>query len=93
VPRADDFRANIHVGGSVATTDLSPKEQELVQSVGPELRARGLFFVGLDLIGERLIEVNVTSPTGVQELGRLTNSEPEHDVIAWLEARSAESKG
>jgi glutathione synthase len=46
--------------------------------------------VGLDLIGERLIEVNVTSPTGIQELGRLTGSAPEEQVIAWVESRVSE---
>jgi glutathione synthase len=64
-----------------------------VSAVGPELRARGLFFVGLDLIGEKLIEVNVTSPTGIQELGRLTGTTPENDVIAWLERKSESVKG
>jgi glutathione synthase len=56
--------------------------------MGPKLRERGLYFVGLDLIGEKLIEVNVTSPTGIQELGRLTGSRPELEVIDWLEAKS-----
>lgn len=89
VPRDDDFRANIHVGGSVVATELTPTERGLVNTVGPELRARGLFFVGLDLIGERLIEVNVTSPTGIQELGHLTGTAPENDVVAWLERQAA----
>src|SRR5690606_21532649 len=72
VPRSDDLRANIHVGGQVHPTTLTPDEQALVQELAPTLRAYGLFFVGLDLIGGRLIEVNVTSPTGIQELGRMT---------------------
>jgi len=70
VPRKDDLRANIHAGGKVEPTTLTPGEQRLVASVGPKLAAVGLYFVGLDLIGEKLIEVNVTSPTGIQELGR-----------------------
>jgi glutathione synthase len=53
--------------------------------VGPRLSEAGLYFVGLDLIGEKLIEVNVTSPTGIQELGRFAKSEPEAEVIAWIE--------
>lgn len=85
VPRADDVRANIHAGGRVEATDLTPAEQRLVDAVGPKLRAHGLWFVGLDLIGERLIEVNVTSPTGIQELGRFLGRAVEEDVIAWLE--------
>jgi len=87
VPREDDLRANIHVGGSVAATELTPAELALVQEVGAKLREHGLWFVGLDLIGERLIEVNVTSPTGIQELGRLTRTRPEESVIAWVERR------
>jgi glutathione synthase len=85
VPRADDIRANIHVGGRVEPTDLTPREQALVEAVGPRLSEAGLYFVGLDLIGEKLIEVNVTSPTGIQELGRFAKSEPEAEVIAWIE--------
>jgi glutathione synthase len=89
VPRADDIRANIHVGGTVKATTLTAQEQALVDAVGPVLSAHGLFFVGLDLIGGKLIEVNVTSPTGIQELGRLTNSSPEDKVIEWVEKRVA----
>jgi glutathione synthase len=86
VPREDELRANIHVGGRVEPTSLSPAEQALVDDIGPELSARGLYFVGLDLIGEKLIEVNVTSPTGIQELGRFTGTRPEERVIAWAES-------
>ncbi len=87
VPREDDVRANIHAGGQVVPCDLSERERELVRSVGPKLREYGLWFVGLDLIGEKLIEVNVTSPTGIQELGRHQGKRPEEDVIAWVERR------
>jgi len=85
VPREDDVRANIHAGGQVHATDLTPKERALVEAVGPKLREYGLWFVGLDLIGEKLIEVNVTSPTGIQELGRHLGTRPEEAVIAWVE--------
>jgi glutathione synthase len=89
VPRQDDLRANIHAGGKVEATTLTPGEERLVSIVGPRLRDVGLSFVGLDLIGEKLIEVNVTSPTGIQELGRLTGTKPELDVIAWVEVAAA----
>jgi len=85
VPRQDDLRANIHAGGKVEATTLTPGEERVVSVVGPRLREVGLCFVGLDLIGEKLIEVNVTSPTGIQELGRLNGTKPEQDVIAWVE--------
>jgi glutathione synthase len=88
VPREDDVRANIHAGGQVVACDLTPRELELVRSVAPKLREYGLWFVGLDLIGEKLIEVNVTSPTGIQQLGRHQGKRPEEDVIAWVEKRA-----
>ncbi len=90
VPRADDFRANIHVGGDARPTDLTPAEEQLVREVGARLRAHGLWFVGLDLIGEKLIEVNVTSPTGIQQLSRFLGKPVEQEVIAWVEARRAQ---
>ncbi|HEY5956119.1 MAG TPA: glutathione synthase [Polyangiaceae bacterium] len=85
VPQADDIRANIHVGGTVVPTDLTPAEQILVKSVGKRLTEEGLFFVGLDLIGERLIEINVTSPTGLQQLSHHQGRPLENDVVAWVE--------
>jgi glutathione synthase len=87
VPRSDDLRSNIHVGGSVVPTDLTARELELVKSITPRLLQDGLYFVGLDLIGEHLTEVNVTSPTGIQELGRFTGTNPEGKVIDWLEKK------
>jgi glutathione synthase len=89
VPREDDVRANIHAGGKVVPTELTPAEQAIVSAVGPQLVDHGLYFVGLDLIGEKLIEVNVTSPTGIQELGRHLGRPVEQDVIRWVEARVA----
>lgn len=92
VPREDDVRANIHAGGEVKPTELTTREREIVAAVGPKLSAHGLFFVGLDLIGERLIEINVTSPTGIQELSRFEGRPVEDDVIAWVERRAPEQK-
>jgi glutathione synthase len=91
VPREGDIRANIHVGGRVEHTELSAEEAAMVSAVGARLRKVGLWFVGLDLINGKLIEINVTSPTGIQELGRLTRSVPEDRVIAWVEERARAS--
>jgi glutathione synthase len=88
VPRPDDMRSNIHVGGSVEPTEVTPGEQAMIKAMAPRLRADGLIFVGLDVIGDRLTEVNVTSPTGIQQLARITNSHPEDKVIAWIEERA-----
>jgi len=88
VPREDDARSNIHVGGSVVPTTLDDDDRRIVAAVGPRLRADGLYFVGLDVIGGRLTEVNVTSPTGIQELSRFQGDDPEGRVIAWVVARA-----
>ena len=85
VPRADDVRSNIHVGGVVEPTEVTPKEREVIAALAPRLRADGLVFVGLDFIGEKLTEVNVTSPTGIQELSRHVGRDVSADVIAFVE--------
>jgi glutathione synthase len=88
VPRADEHRSNIHVGGSVVPAELTRRELEIVRAIAPRLRADGLSFVGLDVIGERLTEVNVTSPTGIQELARFTGTDPAAKVVAWVEQKA-----
>jgi glutathione synthase len=89
IPRGGDLRANIHVGGRVAPCELTPRERELCADIAPRLRKDGLYFVGLDLIGERLTEVNVTSPTGIRELSKFTGERQSDHVIAWAEKRIA----
>lgn len=89
VPRKGELRANIHVGGDVVATELSAREREMIAAMAPRLRADGLFFVGLDLIGEQLTEVNVTSPTGIRELSRFEGRRVSDEVIAWVERRVA----
>lgn len=71
LPPADDHRANIHVGGACVSSPLSARDREICEALGPRLRDDGLFFVGIDVIGDWLTEINVTSPTGVQEINRL----------------------
>lgn len=88
VPREDDLRANMHVGGRVEATEVSAAERQLVAAIAPRLRADGLYLVGIDAIGERLTEVNVTSPTGIQEASRLAGRDLAEDVIAWAERRA-----
>jgi glutathione synthase len=92
VPREDEARSNIHVGGRVEPTTLSEADQAIVRRLAPKLRADGLYFVGLDVIGGRLTEVNVTSPTGIQELSRFSNTAPEGKVITWLEMQARKVK-
>ncbi len=71
VPAKGEGRSNFHVGGTAAPTALSPRERAICEEVGPFLAERGQFFVGLDVIGDKLTELNVTSPTGMQEVNRM----------------------
>ncbi|MCB9602232.1 MAG: glutathione synthase [Sandaracinus sp.] len=89
VPQKDDVRSNIHVGGSVKAAELTDADRHIVATVTPKLRADGLYFVGLDVIGGKLTEVNVTSPTGIQQMSRFAGRSCETPVIAWLESRVA----
>jgi glutathione synthase len=89
VPKRDDVRSNIHVGGSVAASTLDEADRRIIAAVAPRLRADGLYFVGLDVIGGRLTEVNVTSPTGIQQMSRLDGVNHSGAVLDWLERRRA----
>ncbi len=68
VPMEGEARSNLHVGGSAMATDLTARDIKICEWIGPELRRRGLLFVGIDVIGDYLTEINVTSPTGVREI-------------------------
>ena len=73
VPQEGEARSNMHVGGTPKPTTLTRREQEICDAIGPELKARGQIFVGIDVIGDYLTEINVTSPTGLQEVNRFDN--------------------
>jgi len=85
VPREDETRSNIHVGGRVVKTDLTARDREICRVMAPALKKLGLYFVGLDVIGDYLTEVNVTSPTGVQEINALNKVQLEKQVIDFIE--------
>ncbi len=70
VPAAGEARSNMHVGGRPEQSQLTEREQEICRRIGPYLRDHGLIFVGIDVIGDYLTEINVTSPTGLQEIAR-----------------------
>lgn len=80
-----EFRNNMATGGTVAKTEITPKEHEICSEVAEILRKDGLVFVGIDVIGGYLTEVNVTSPTGIREIDRLDGSRLGHLVIQWVE--------
>src|SRR5205823_14793095 len=70
VPATGEARSNLHVGGRPEATTLSNREQDICAALGPELKALGLIFTGIDVIGGYLTEINVTSPTGIHEVKR-----------------------
>lgn len=70
IPAEGEARSNMHVGGKPVQSSLTDREKEICAIIGPELKKRGLLFVGIDVIGGWLTEINVTSPTGIQEIGR-----------------------
>ena len=90
VPAAGESRSNMHVGGRPEPTVLTPREREICARIGPELKARGMVFVGIDVIGGYLTEINVTSPTGLQELARFDGIHLERDIWDVIEAKRAE---
>jgi glutathione synthase len=81
VPAADDLRSNMVRGGSPKETELTAREQEICKRLGPVMRERGMIFVGLDVIGDQLTEINVTSPTGIRAVKNLGG--PDAAVMIW----------
>ncbi len=90
VPAEGEARANLHVGGRPERTMLTPREREICAAIGPTLRAEGLVFVGIDVIGDYMTEINVTSPTGIQEIARLDGIDIAPMIWDAIEARYAE---
>jgi glutathione synthase len=88
IPREDEHRGNIHVGGRVERTAVDARDRAICARMAPRLMADGLYFVGLDVIGGLVTEVNVTSPTGVQEIDRLDGTSLEARVLDFVESRA-----
>ena len=94
VPAEGEIRSNLAVGGTAARTELTAREREICAALAPELRKRGLLFVGLDVIGGRwLTEINVTSPTGIVAMDALNGSDTPAIIWQAIEARLAEPGG
>jgi glutathione synthase len=89
VPAAGEARSNLHVGGRAEPIGLSARDQAICAAIGPALKERGLIFAGIDVIGDYLTEINVTSPTGIQELRRFGG--PDAAKLTWdaIEGRLA----
>ncbi|HEY9824348.1 MAG TPA: glutathione synthase [Stenomitos sp.] len=84
VPAGQEFRGNMATGGRVVKASLTQRETEICRQLAPTLQKNGLIFVGIDVIGGYLTEINVTSPTGIREIDRLDNVRLGDRVMAWL---------
>lgn len=89
VPQAGETRSNMHAGGRPEKVGLTPRDLEICAAIGPTLREHGQIFVGIDVIGDYLTEINVTSPTGIQELERFDGTNTAEKIWAVIEAKRA----
>ena len=89
VPQAGETRSNMHAGGRPEKTGLTARDLEICAAIGPELKAKGQVFVGIDVIGDWLTEINVTSPTGLQEMERFDGTNGAARIWEVIEARRA----
>ena len=93
IPAPGEARANLHVGAQAVRSELDARDREICAAIGPSLKERGLIFAGIDVIGGYLTEINVTSPTGLQEINRFDNVSLESQLWDALEARFDETRG
>jgi glutathione synthase len=93
IPQAGEARSNLHVGGTAVKASLTRREEEICEAIGPALQRHGMIFVGIDVIGDYLTEINVTSPTGLQEVNRFDGARLEAKVWDAIEARYAAGRG
>jgi len=89
VPAADDLRSNMVRGGSPKATELTPREREICARLAPALRERGLLFVGIDVIGDFITEINVTSPTGIRAVRNVGGPDIAAMILDKIEAKRA----
>ena len=83
----NENRSNMHVGGKAEPTHMTRREHEICEALGPDLKARGLIFVGIDVIGDYLTEINVTSPTGIREVQKFGGEDIAALIWDAIEAR------
>ena len=90
--REGEARANLHVGAEAKKAELTEREKEICAAIGPLLKERGMIFVGIDVIGGFLTEINVTSPTGIQEIDRFDGVSLEAQIWDVIEKRFEETR-
>jgi len=92
VPPKGEARSNLHVGGKAMPSTLTTRDREICDAIGPALKEKGLIFVGIDVIGDYLTEINVTSPTGIQQIDRFDNVNLSARIWDSIEARYAATR-
>ena len=92
IPGDQDHRGNMHVGARVVACELSDRDRLICEEIGPRLKEDGLLFVGIDVIGDFLTEINVTSPTGLREIERLQGRNLASEILDCMEARRVQKQ-
>jgi glutathione synthase len=87
LPKEGEIRSNLAAGGKAVATELTPREREICEALGPELARRGLIFVGIDVIAGHLTEINVTSPTGIVAIDHFNGSDTPAIIWQAVEAK------
>ena len=87
IPAENDNRSNMHAGGVAAPTTLTKRELEICEAIGPDLKKRGLIFTGIDVIGDYMTEINVTSPTGIRQVKRFGGADIAELIMDAIEAK------
>jgi glutathione synthase len=93
LPQEGDFRSNVHAGGRVYKHEITAEEKKICKTLKKRLVADGLYFVGIDVIGDKLVEINCVSPGGIPRINRLNNVQLEKDVIDFIEKKALEHNG
>ncbi len=91
IPPEGESRSNLHIGGRAEAVGLSARDREICEAIGPSLKSQGLIFVGIDIIGDYLTEINVTSPTGIQEIKRFGGADIAALIFDAIEKRIAKA--
>lgn len=92
IPSDGDFRANVHAGATVIKHEITERERKICSIIGPRLVRDGLYFVGIDMIGDKLVEINCVSPGGIPRINRLNDVRLEKKVIDFVEHKAREHK-
>ncbi len=93
VPAPGEARSNMHVGGPAGAVELTARDREICAAIGPTAARDGLIFVGIDVIGDWLTEINVTSPTGLQEIARFDGADLAGAIWDSIEGKVAAGRG